>query len=171
MVLGGFGEGFGRVWEPFGRSGGLPRLFFSCFGTFLGCLAIFSMFLVNFWLFLLFLVTLGCCGMFLLNVACWAWFFNCVGRAKRASKASERSSLVLALGFPCLPMPSLAYPCFVLCRFLCSTMVCLLSLLSLALPCVTCFNSPKTISLLLLHASTTLICLRASRSLAKTGSS
>ena len=118
MVLGGFGEVFGRVWEPFGRSGGLPRLFFSCFGTFLGCLAIFSMFFVNFCLFLLFLVTLSCCGMFLLNVACWAWFFNCVGRAKRASKASERSSLVLALGFPCLPMLSLAYPCFLLRRLL-----------------------------------------------------
>ena len=94
-------------------------------------------------------------------VSCWAWFFAycyCVGRAKRASKASERSSLVLALGFPCLP-------CFLLRRFLCSTMVCLLSLLSLALPCVTCFNSPKTISLLLLHASITLTFDLASRSL------
>ena len=28
-----------RVWEPFGRCGGLPRLFCSCFGTFLGCLS------------------------------------------------------------------------------------------------------------------------------------
>ena len=123
MVLGGFGKVFGRVWGPFGRSRGHPRLFFSCFGTFLGCLAIFSMFLVNFWLFLLFLVTLSCCGMFLLNVACWAWFFNCVGRAKRASKASERSSLVLALGFPCLPMLSLAYPCF---HLSCIPLLCLL---------------------------------------------
>ena len=43
-----------------------------------------------------------------------------------------------------------------------------LSLLALASPYVTCYNNPKTISLLLLHASTTLIRLRASRSLAKT---
>ena len=100
MVLGGFGEVFGRVWEPFGRSGGLPRLFFSCFGTFLGCLAIFSTFLVNFWLFLLFLVTLSCCGMFLLNVACWAWFF-CVLLLRGASEALW-----------CLLWVSLAYTCF-----------------------------------------------------------
>ena len=74
-VLGRFWEGFGKVWEPFGRSGGLPKLFCSCFGTFLGCLGIFSMLLVNFWLFLLFVVSLGCCGMFFLSVACWGWFF------------------------------------------------------------------------------------------------
>ena len=41
-VLGRFWEGFGKVWEPFGRSGGLPRLFCSCFGTFLSCLGIFT---------------------------------------------------------------------------------------------------------------------------------
>ena len=40
-----------------------------------------------------------------------------------------------------------------------------LSLLALASPCVTCSNNPKTISLLLLHASATLTYLRASRSL------
>ncbi len=88
--LEGFWEGFGRVWGSFGRSGGLPRLYFSCFGTFLGCLGIFSMLLANFWLFLLFLVTLGCYGMFLLSVACWGWFF-CVLLLRGASEASEQS--------------------------------------------------------------------------------
>ena len=156
--MGWFWEGLGAFWAFWGP----PKAFFSCFGTFLGCPAIFSMLLVNFWSFLLFLVTLGCCGMFLLSVACWAGFFAycyCMGRAKRASEALW-----------CLLWVSLAYPCFrwrtlAFCCVACSTMVCLLSLLSLALLCVTCFNSPKTISLLLLHASTTLICLRASRSL------
>ena len=40
----GFWEGFGKVWEPFGCSGGLPRLFCSCFGTCLGCPNIFQFF-------------------------------------------------------------------------------------------------------------------------------
>ena len=51
-VLGGLGEGLGRF---LGGSGCLwgaleasPGFFFSCFGIFLGSLAIFSMFLVNF---------------------------------------------------------------------------------------------------------------------------
>ena len=43
-VLGRFWEGFGKVWEPFGRSGVLPRHFCSCFGTFLGCLGVFQCF-------------------------------------------------------------------------------------------------------------------------------
>ena len=111
----GFWEGFGKVWELFGCSGGLPKLVCSCFGTFLGCLGIFQCFGSIFGYF--------CCLWLLWAVVgcfCWVWlaglvFFaycHCVGRAKRASKASERSSPVLALGFPCLPMLSLAYHCF-----------------------------------------------------------
>ena len=104
MVLGGFGEVFGRAWEPFGRSGGLPRLFFSCFGTFLGCLAIFSTLWVNFWLFLLFLVTLSCCGMFLLNVACWVLFcvllsaglLGAMGTSQRVLGVLDRFYLVFS---------------------------------------------------------------------------
>ena len=83
-------------------------------------------------------------------------------RSERAKRASEALWCLLwvSLAYPCFRWRTLAFSCVA-----CSTMVCLLSLLSLALPCVTYFNSPKTISLLLLHASTTLICLRASRSL------
>ena len=83
-------------------------------------------------------------------------------RSERAKRASEALWCLLwvSLAYPCFRWRALAFSCVA-----CSTMVCLLSLLPLALPCVTCFNSPKTISILLLHASTTLICLRASRSL------
>ena len=63
---------------------------------------------------------LGC----LLSFAdlCWvllgsAELSYCGGRAERASEASERSSLVLSVGFLGLPMHSLAYPCFLLLRF------------------------------------------------------
>ena len=127
----------------------------------------FAMFLVTFWLCLLFLFTLGCCGMFLLSVACWAWFF-CILLLRGASEASEQSERAklsgACSGFPLLTHAFAGVPLLSL-YVACSSMVCLLSLHSLALPCVTCFNSPKTISLLLLHASTTLTCLRASRSL------
>ena len=34
-VLGGAGEGFGRVWEPLGRCWGLPGLLFAVFRDFL----------------------------------------------------------------------------------------------------------------------------------------
>ena len=77
--------------------------------------------------------TCGCGAVF---ACCHCW-----GRAKRASKASERSSLVLALGFPCLPMLSLAYPCFHL------SCIPLLCLLCSCLP-GTCYS--------MLHASTAL---------------
>ena len=61
---------------------------------------------------------------------CWPLLgFNacyyCWGRAKRASKASERSSLVLSLGFPCLPMLLLAHPCFLLLSV--ASLLCMLS--------------------------------------------
>ena len=69
-------------------------------------------------IFLLFLAFPGLSQPFLAFAGlCWPLLgFNacyyCWGRAKRASKASERSSLVLSLGFPCLPMLLLAHPCF-----------------------------------------------------------
>ena len=121
----GLGDGFGRVWGGFWEGLGAfwalwrpPKTFFSCFGTFLGCLAIFSMLLVNFWLFLLFLVTLSCCGMFLLNVACWAWFFNCVGRAKLSGACSGFPLLTHAFaGVPLLSLASLARQWFACCLF------------------------------------------------------
>ena len=61
---------------------------------------------------------------------CWPLLgFNacyyCWGRAKRASKASERSSLMLSLGFPCLPMLLLAHPCFLLLSV--ASLLCMLS--------------------------------------------
>ena len=125
------------------------------------------MLLVNFWLFLSFFgyfgllwdvfVECGLLGVFFLRIVI-AWG----ERSERAKRASEALWCLLwvSLAYPCFRWRTLAFSCVA-----CSTMVCLLSLLSLALPCVTYFNSPKTISLLLLHASTTLICLRASRSL------
>ena len=122
-ILSGFWEGFGRGWEPFGRSRGLLKLFFKLFWHIFGfsgyCFECFWVIFGHFCCFWLFLAVGGC---FKFVEFCWdlMGFANCycVGRAKRASKASERSSLVLALGFPCLPMLSLAYPCFLLRRLL-----------------------------------------------------
>ena len=82
-------------------------------------------------IFLLFLAFPGLVQPFLAFVGLW-WpllgfnaCYYCWGRAKRASKASERSSLVLSLGFPCLPMLLLAHPCFLLLSV--ASLLCMLS--------------------------------------------
>ena len=106
-VWGGFGEVFGRVWELFERSRGLSSLFSSFFGYFL---AVPAFFFCSCGILRVLCADLGCFLVvfgFLLSFAdlCWvllgfAEFSYCWGRAKRASKASERSSLALCLGFP-----------------------------------------------------------------------
>ena len=120
-VLGEFGEGFGRV---LGRSGSpldAPGPFQRCFWTLLG-------FVGPSWHFL----ALPCLSWSFpaFSRLCWPLLgFNacyyCWGRAKRASKASERSSLMLSLGFPCLPMLLLAHPCFLLLSV--ASLLCMLS--------------------------------------------
>ena len=107
MVLGGFGEVFGRVMEFFERSRGLSSLFSLFFGYFL---AVPAFFFCSCGILKVLCADLGCFLAvfgFLLSFAdlCWvllgfAEFSYCWGRAKRASKASERSSLALCLGFP-----------------------------------------------------------------------
>ena len=68
-----------------------------------------------------FLAFAGLCWSLLGFTAC----YYCWGRAKRASKASERSSLVLSLGFPCFPMLLLAHACFLLLSV--ASLLCMLS--------------------------------------------
>ena len=134
-VLGGFGEGlgrvwgrfwedFGKVWDLFGRSSAFSALFLD----FAGLRWPFLVFSCSWWPFLvfpsLFSPFLGFASL------CWPLqgfnaCYYCWGRAKRASKASERSSLVLSLGFPCLPMLSLAYSCFLLLSV--ASLLCMLS--------------------------------------------
>ena len=113
---------------------------------------------------------------------CWvllgfAEFSYCWGRAKRASKASERSSLALCLGFPWLPMLSLAHPCF----FLLLSLASLLCMVSGIFFWMVLWHFPHLLSLLFLTAPRLLLFspfkvvptflkeVRASRSLAKTG--
>ena len=96
-VWGGFWEGFGKVWEPFGRSRGSSALFLDFAGlcwSFLAFSCSSLPFLVFPSLFSPLLAFAGLCWPLLGFNAC----YYCWGRAKRASKASERSSLVLALG-------------------------------------------------------------------------
>ena len=108
-----FGMVWGGFWEDLGAFWTLQGLFSVVSGL---CWAL----LVLPGIFLLFLAFPGLSQPFLAFAGlCWPLLgFNacyyCWGRAKRASKASERSSLVLSLGFPCLPVLSLAYPCFLL---------------------------------------------------------
>ena len=113
-----------RLWEPFGRSKAFSVLFLDFAGLCWPFLA-FSWsswpFLVFSSLFSPFLGFAGLCWHLLGFNAC----YYCRGRAKRASKASERSSLVLSLGFPCLPLLSLAYPCFLLLSV--ASLLCMLS--------------------------------------------
>ena len=142
--LGGFWQGLGVFWAPLEAL----RALFCLIGVFLGTLG----------------VLLGALGQFLVKfllifVDFYRVLASPMAEASEASEQSERAKLSGACsGFPLLTHAFAGVP-------LLSLVSLLLSLLSLALPCVTCFNSPKTISLLLLHAPTTLICLRASRSL------
>ena len=113
--MGGFGEDLGRVWGGFWEGLGALWTLQGLFSVVSGlCWAL----LVLPGIFLLFLAFPGLSQPFLAFAGlCWPLLgFNacyyCWGRAKRASKASERSSLVLSLGFPCLPMLLLAHPCF-----------------------------------------------------------
>ena len=112
-VLGGFWEGFGRLLESLGPLWTLQGLFSIVSGLCWALLVlpgIFLLFLAVPGLSQPFLAFSGFCRPLLGLSAC----YYCGGRAKRASKASERSSLMLSLGFPCLPLLSLAYPCFLL---------------------------------------------------------
>ena len=165
-VWGGFWEGFGKVWEPFGRSRAFSALILDFAGLcwpFLAFSCSSLPFLVFPSLFSPLLAFAGLClvltrviiaggersslvlslGFPCLPMPCWrtlafpafsrlCWpllgfnaCYYCWGRAKRASKASERSSLMLSLGFPCLPMLLLAHPCFLLLSV--ASLLCMLS--------------------------------------------
>ena len=102
--MGGFWEGLGALWTLQGLFSVVSGL---CWAL-LVLPGIFLLFLAFPGLSQPFLAFAGLCWLLLGFNAC----YYCWGRAKRASKASERSSLMLSLGFPCLPMLLLAHPCF-----------------------------------------------------------
>ena len=101
----GFGQGFGKV---LGRSGSLLGALGASQGFFVAVLA--HVWVVQ--IFFNFLVIFVVCGYFGLL---WDVFVECglLGLVfwRIVIAWGERSSLVLALGFPCVPMPSLASPC------------------------------------------------------------
>ena len=136
-VWGGFWEGFGKVWEPFGRSRTFSALFLDFAGLCWSFLAFSCSSLPFLVLPSLFSPLLAFGGL------CWVSTRVIIAggeRSERAKRASEALWCFLwaCLAYPCFRWRTLAFSCVA-----CSTMVCLLSLLSLALPCVTYFNSPK----------------------------
>ena len=116
-VVGGFWEGLGALWTLQGLFSVVSGL---CWAL-LVLPGIFLLFLAFPGLSQPFLAFAGLCWLLLGFNAC----YYCWGRAKRASKASERSSLMLSLGFPCLPMLLLAHPCFLLLSVV--SLLCMLS--------------------------------------------
>ena len=111
--MGGFGEGLGRVsagfWEGFGGSGSpldAPRSFQCCFWILLGFVGLSWPFLALpglSWSFPAF--SRLSWALLVFAGLCWAL-------TRVIIAGGERSSLVLSLGFPCLPLLSLAHPCF-----------------------------------------------------------
>ena len=86
-VLGGAGEGFGRVWEPLGRCWGLPGLLFAVFRYFLLFLVISDCFVIlwvvfgcpaNFQIFCLSFACFCCClVLFSACRCCFGYFCFC----------------------------------------------------------------------------------------------
>ena len=113
------GRVLGGVWEGLGRSGSLLGILGASQSFFVAVLAHFWVVRIFFNVWGQFLVIFVVCGYFGLL---WDVFVECglLGLVflRIVIAWGERSSLVLALGFPCLPMLSLAYPCFLLRRLL-----------------------------------------------------